>query len=343
MLVGLMQPFKQPTDLAKQIAIQAQSKGIDILYINPSAVDEEDNTVSGLMLHGDTWENVEKDLPEIIDVSVFCLKAKRKIKYLQQHAYLTEDGKHRISKENVQEMLHKDQQLQTYAIPTSRCKTFSIIKGFLLKYNKVVVRPIYSSPGENIYKIEQVDTDTFVVSHQKSKVKLTLKETFSYFQDMISNHSYIVQKYIPSKTEQGEPFNCRIHVEKNKEGKWTIVQKYIRVGTGQLVSPNSQQGVVTFDASMFLKLKFFEDAPAVENHLDTMALHIAKKIEKTRKKELVTLGFDIGIDQDKNLFLFEAISAPDTSLLEEKVAQLRTDYYAYLVKQHTRPFPKKHM
>jgi len=55
----------------------------------------------------------------------------------------------------------------------------------------------------------------------------------------------------------------------------------------------------------------------------------------------VTLGLDIGIDEDKNLFLFEANSAPDTSLLQEEVATLRTDYYTYLLEQNSKQFPKE--
>ncbi|WP_040978331.1 YheC/YheD family protein [Oceanobacillus jeddahense] len=341
MLVGLMQPFKEPTDLAKHISIEAKSKGIDILYMTPSDVNEENNSTSGMILNGNTWEATEGNIPEIIDVSSFCLKSKETIKYLEEYAYLTEDGRNKLSKESIQKVLEEDSKLQKYAIPTSRCKTFSIIKGFLLKYGEVVVKPVYNPAGENIYKIEQLDKDEFIVSHQNAKTKMTLKETFVYFQQIISKRKYIVQKYIPSRTEQDEPFNCRIHLEKNKEGKWVIVKKYIRVGTDQIVSPNNQQAGVTFDASMFLKLKFIEEAPSVDDHLDAAALSLAKKIEQTRKKELATLGLDIGIDKDKHLFLFEANSAPDASLLQEEVAALRTDYYAYLVAQNAERAPKE--
>ncbi|MEF3331143.1 YheC/YheD family protein [Oceanobacillus oncorhynchi] len=333
MLVGLMQPFKEPTDLAKEISIEAQSKGIEILYMNPSDINEENHTTSGMVLNGDTWEEAEMSIPKIIDVSAFCLKSKQKIAYLQNRAYLTEDGRNKISKENVQEMLTKDPQLQKYAIPTLRCKSFSIIKGFLIKYGEVVVKPVYSQSGENIYKIVQADKDSFLVSHQDSTTNMTLKEAFAFFQSIISKRKCIVQPYIPSRTEQGEPFNCRVHLEKNKEGNWVIVKKYIRVGTEKQVSPNNQESGVTFDSGMFLTLKFTEDASAVDEHLDSFALNVAKKIEKTRKKELATLGLDIGIDKDQNLVLFESISAPDSSLLHQEVAQLRTDYYVYLAKR----------
>ncbi len=121
----------------------------------------------------------------------------------------------------------------------------------------------------------------------------------------------------------------------------SLLKKYIRVGTGQQVVSNIQQGGNMFDTGMFLKLKFKEDAQSVNNHIDSFALNIAKKAEMVRKRELVTLGLDIGIDEDKDLFLFEANSAPDTSLLQEEVAKLRTDYYAYLLEKNAEQVPKE--
>lgn len=341
MLVGLMHPFKTPTPLAKDISIKAKTKGIDILYMHPSNINENDDTTSGMILNGDTWEEVQTNIPETIDVSAFCLRFKHTIKYLREHAYLTEDGRNKISKESIQKIMGKDKQFQQYTIPTSRCKTFSPIKGFLLKYGEVVVKPIYSQLGKDIYKISQVNEDEFIIGYQKSSRKMNLQETFMYFQNIISQDKFIVQKYIPSRTHLGDPFDCRVHLEKNKNGNWVIAKKYIRVGTGQQVVSNIQQGGNIFDTSMFLKLKFKEFAQSVNSHIDSFALNIAIKAEKVRKRELVTLGLDIGIDEDKNLFLFETNSAPDTSLLQEEVATLRTDYYAYLLKQNVEPAPKE--
>ncbi|CEI80854.1 YheC/YheD family protein [Oceanobacillus sp. M60] len=341
MLVGLLQPFKEPTDLAKEISIEAQSKGIEILYMNPSDINEDDHIASGLVLKGDTWEDTEMPIPEIIDVSAFCLKSKQKIAYLQDRAYLTEGGRNKISKEKVQKVMEQDEHLQQYAIPTSRCKTFSVIKGYLLKYGEVVVKPIYSQLGEKIYKISQVNKDEFIIGYNKTSQKMNLQETFSYFQNIISKDKFIVQKYIPSRTHFGDPFDCRAHLEKNKEGKWVIAKKYIRVGIGQQVASNIGQNSSMLDTGMFFKLKFEKDAQSINDHINSFALNMAKKIETVRKQKLVTLGLDIGIDDSKRLFLFEANSAPDTSLLQEEVAKLRTDYYTYLLKANVELIPKE--
>jgi len=115
MLVGLMHPFKDPTPLAKDISIKAKSKGIDILYMHPSNINEGDHTTSGMILNGDTWEEVQTSIPETIDVSAFCLKFKHTIKYLRERAYLTEDGRNkiwgRISNLSSMLLLHPDVRL----------------------------------------------------------------------------------------------------------------------------------------------------------------------------------------------------------------------------------------
>lgn len=96
-----MQPFREPTPLEKHISIKAKSKGIDILYMHPSSINEADHTTSGMILNGDTWEEVQSSIPETIDVSAFCLKFKHTIKYLREHAYLTKGWQKQKSQRKV--------------------------------------------------------------------------------------------------------------------------------------------------------------------------------------------------------------------------------------------------
>src|SRR5699024_1705832 len=65
--------------------------------------------------------------------------------------------------------------------------------------------------------------------------------------------------------------------------------------------------------------------------LNEFGLKLAKRIEKTRKTKLMTLGLDVGIDPEGNLFIFEANSAPGVSTIKSEVALTRADYYKYLL------------
>ncbi|ALX49950.1 YheC/YheD family protein [Lentibacillus amyloliquefaciens] len=67
-----------------------------------------------------------------------------------------------------------------------------------------------------------------------------------------------MQKYISSKTIDGNPFDCRIHVEKNRQRQWQAARNFIRIGIGQKVISNVNQGCGISDVEPFLKAKFGE-------------------------------------------------------------------------------------
>ncbi|MFP3442838.1 hypothetical protein R0K18_34390, partial [Pantoea sp. SIMBA_133] len=64
------------------------------------------------------------------------------------------------------------------------------------------------------------ENNTYILGYQKKEKKLTKDELMNFFKESIENKSYIIQKYISSRTLQGDPFDCRVHVEKNGAGKW---------------------------------------------------------------------------------------------------------------------------
>lgn len=43
--------------------------------------------------------------------------------------------------------------------------------------------------------------------------------------------SYIIQKYIHTRTKADEPYHFRAHVQKNGEGKWQLTHIYPRIGS----------------------------------------------------------------------------------------------------------------
>lgn len=78
----------------------------------------------------------------------------------------------------------------------------------------------------------------------------------SLYEEIFSDNRYVVQKYIQSRTWQGDPFDCRIHLEKNGNGHWRIIKKSIRIGIGQKVISKVNQGGGVSDCKAFLAANF---------------------------------------------------------------------------------------
>ena len=333
MIVGFMRNIIKPTYMAKLTAVLCKNQGIDLIYLSPRDINMQKNTVKGKMFINNTWISVETDLPPFIDISPYCFNAENRniMAYLRKKTFLSDNGTNRISKEKLQEMLKKDGEFAQLLIPTLKVEDINDIEEFLNKYSKIVMKPINGERGMGVYVLEKENND-YVLGYLTEEKKITNEELITFFEESIKGKRYILQKYISSKSSQGDPFDCRIHVEKNGEGKWVSARNFIRIGIGQKVISNVNQGGGIGDPEPFLKANFGDNNWEIINrNLNKLAITLPYKIEKLRNTHIMSLGLDIGIDKDGKLYLFEANSCPTTAPLKAEAAMLRTDYYKYIL------------
>ncbi|WP_194165612.1 YheC/YheD family protein [Oceanobacillus sp. CFH 90083] len=333
MEVGLLRLFKQPTFMSKFISLVAKAKGIDIIYFQVGDIDQENHKINGKILIDNEWVNITTNIPKVIDVSAFSLKHKEEIAYLNKRSVLTENGKKRMTKATLQKRLLEDDHFKKYIIPSQDCSSFSVVEEYLNLYNTVIIKPVSGQKGQGIYKVNKQNENQYELSYQQSKKIVSLKELNEFFnQDIISTgKKHLVQKFISSTTPDGSPFDIRVHLEKNNKGEWTIPKMFVRIGLGQKVTSNISQGGGSSDANIFFQTYYKELTDDILGQLEQLGYDIAAKIEKLRSTELMTMGLDVGMDTNGDLYIFEVNSAPGTTRLRSDVVLLRTDYYKYLL------------
>ena len=330
MIIGFLRNTLQPTEFAKLTAMLCKFNGNDLIYLRPRDIDKKNNKVTGKMFIDNEWVTVEHSIPKVIDISPFCLKHKELVKYLRKHTYLTDDGNNRLTKETLQERLIDDGVFSDFIIPARHITEFNDVVDFLDEHKEIVVKPVYSQMGMGIYRIKKTE-DSYIIGHKTENVTATLKELETMYNDKIKGKRHIAQKFIISRNKSDDPFDCRIHVEKNREGKWQIARIYVRIGIGQKVISNVNQGGGIADIVPFLKANYEGGWEEIHNKLNEFALSYPYKHEEIRGVKVMSLGVDIGIDKSGKLYMFEANSAPATSSLKAEVAMLRTGYYQYLI------------
>src|SRR5699024_10908648 len=126
-------------------------------YFNAKDVDMENDKINGGMLINDEWVRVEKDIPKVIDISAFCVRHKEVVNYLRGRAYLTDDLKHRLSKEKLQRVMSEDDSLSKYTIPSGMLESFEELNKFIEEYGEIVIKPVYSRRGRGVYIIKKQD------------------------------------------------------------------------------------------------------------------------------------------------------------------------------------------
>lgn len=332
MKIGYMRNKREPNHKAKLTAMLCKFHGIDLIYLNPRDVDIKMAAVKGRMLVEDAWVSIETILPPFIDIAPTCFTEKNQhiMDYLRAHTFLSDDRTNRLSKRRLQEKLKQDKKYAQLVIPTEKVTSHEDIEDFLNEHGKVVLKPVNGGRGRGVYVLRK-EENKYILGYQKEQQELTHDGFVQYYEEALKGNGYIVQKHIHSRTKQGDPFDCRIHVEKNGEGDWEVARNFVRIGIGQKVMSNVNQGGGIGDLEPFLEANFGEKSHEILGKINRLAATLPYKIEEWRNTHIMSLGFDVAIDPEGTLYLFESNGFPLTTPLESQAAMLKTSYYKYLL------------
>nr|WP_255259908.1 YheC/YheD family protein [Lentibacillus sp. CBA3610] len=134
------------------------------------------------------------------------------------------------------------------------------------------------------------------------------------------NDGYILQKYIHSKTKLGDPFDCRIRLEKNGRGFWEVAVYLVRIGSNQKVVSNVAQGGSVSRLRPFLESNFKENMESIKASIENIANKLPYKLESIFQQNLISLGLDIGIEKGGQIYLFEVETGPANEFAMGEIA-----------------------
>lgn len=333
--IGFMTNFNQPTELATITALIAKSYDIDLIYLRPKDVDIDSGTVRGKVLNNGKWKTKSTKIPRFIDISPYCFKKKNKeiMDYLRANTFLSDNRENTLSKQKLQDILKEDSNFSHLVIPTQKIKSFEELLNYVKVYKKTVLKPIRGLRGKGVHFLEMENEDTFRIGFETEMKTLNLQELEEFYYRTIHRKGYILQKYVSSRTTQGDPFDCRIHVEKDGSGNWSVAKMYIRIGIGQSIISNVNQGGGISDPKPFLKANFKDNWSDIYDSLKKVGESIPKKMEELRNTHIMYMGMDIGIDRSGKLYLFEVNDGPSTIALISEVAYHRSNYYSYAIRE----------
>ncbi|MCF2620996.1 YheC/YheD family protein [Collinsella tanakaei] len=144
----------------------------------------------------------------------------------------------------------------------------------------------------------------------------------------------MAQKYISSRSAAGDPFDCRVHMEKNGSGEWEPASMLVRIGIGQKIISNINEGGGMAELEPFLKANRPDCWELIVERLRELAATVPAWFEEQRGVELCTLGIDVAITDAGDLHIFEINSLPFVDFNLGQVAMRRVAYYRWLADHH---------
>lgn len=331
-----------PEERIYALVKEAENQNAKLLFFSSADVDLNNETIYADFFNNGEWQRVETSFPDVIhnigatvrfQQSITERKLRRKIPFTSFHV----GNKLTLPKKLVE--YRKFAELLAFF---KVVKNQSTVIDFINEHNRAVLKPILGRRGENIYYIEKKGNHFLVLDHKQEHI--VGNEKFMEFIQEVAlkrKHSYIVQKYIESRTKHNEPYDIRAHMQKNGEGKWQITKIYPRIGNKKTILSNISLGGRTEDLETFLVSEFQEKGKQYAKDMKDLALNLTLHLDKLYGLALDELGLDLTIDKNGRFWLHEVNNGPQSTFHEKERAKNTIGYAIYIAKNgivHTNEF-----
>ena len=230
-----------------------------------------------------------------------------------------------FNKWNIHQLLIHEETVAALLPQTEAFQHFEQIEQFLSSYKHVYLKPIHGSFGRNIYQIFYSNAENCYYCRYREQTQNKLRKYHSL--ETLINHvmqgqdlkTFIVQQGIVLLRIGGQPVDFRIHTNKNRFGNWRISAIVAKIaGKGSMTTHINSGGEVKLLEDIFPDTT---ERVRITNKLTDAALQLSSTVDQRMEGNIGEIGFDLGVDKDEKVWLFEANSKPGRTAFQSKQLQ----------------------
>ncbi|WP_407272933.1 YheC/YheD family protein [Radiobacillus sp. PE A8.2] len=214
----------------------------------------------------------------------------------------------------------------SYLIPTtvihpSESKIIAMTDKF-----PIYIKPIHGSRGEGIVrcvKLPSGELECHYYLQNKPQVNRYTKIS-AFFKQHFPNgfKGYVAQKEVDLIKKGKSAIDFRVHCNKNHRNSWEVTLTCAKfAGKGSLTTHVKRGGSVHLLEELFSN----ERANLIRHRLTTTAEKVSIELEKAIDQPLGEIGFDFGIDNEENVWLFEANAKPGYGIFNHPTIKHEAD------------------
>jgi len=195
-------------------------------------------------------------------------------------------------------------------LPKTRLLKKNVLSKMLLQYRSVVLKPRDGRYGRDIVFVRRNGANAYRIQNEKNAV--TLRDTrklLQWLRQKRRGRGYIIQRRLQLARIKRKPFDIRIMAQRKKgsSSAWKTTGSYAKVAAqGYLVTNVTGRPLPVLKALKLARIgdrRLFAKAQRV-------ALSAAKRLGE-RYPKLRQIGFDIGIDRKRRIWIIEGNYRPD--------------------------------
>jgi hypothetical protein len=322
----LLRPIGERSMFFSKLLSAEKAVGAFAFVFGAHHIDWENGVINGLFYLKSGWKKIEVPFPNVIydrlpNRKVENHQSLKKVKQKLSKEYLIPwFNPGFFNKWEIHQLLIKNDHVSTYLPETHKNPSFTIIETMLSKYQHVYLKPANGSLGLGVYQIiYSRDEEVYYCRFKDVETQKNRLQKYSSLEAMINHlfrqkqlNQYIVQQGITLIRTDHKTIDFRVHTNKNNEGKWQVSVIAGKIaGRGSVTTHINSGGVVkTLDEIFTDKLECLN----ITKKLKQTALLLSEAIDSKIEGTIGEIGFDLGIDKNGDIWVFEANSKPGRSI-----------------------------
>ncbi|MDR7001290.1 YheC/YheD family protein [Neobacillus niacini] len=325
------QPIGERTQLFAKLLSVKNSVGALPFVFGEQHIDWEQGIINGHFYHKNKWKTFDVPFPNVIYDRLPNRKSERNPKLIKVKERLQKDylipwyNPGFFNKLDVYERLQQDDVVANFLPETIPFTSFSLIETMLAKFGHVYIKPKNGSLGLGVHQIiYDKHTGEYFCRYQDEDFVNRLRKFSSLeklFPNVFANQSLdkmLVQQGIHLLRHEMRPVDFRVHTNKDDEGKWQVTAIAAKIaGLGSVTTHKRSGGDIKTIGEIFPE----EESTLYSEKLSNAALLLSEALERNMEGIIGEIGFDLGIDRNGDVWLFEANSKPGRSIFNHPELQ----------------------
>ncbi|WP_226644846.1 YheC/YheD family protein [Mesobacillus subterraneus] len=283
----------------------------------------------------DCWVKAEFQLPNIIYDRCFYTndlaskQAMAIVKWLKKKTDITFLGYGLPNKWEIYQVLSQSP-LSPYIPKTILAGSGKAVIAQLDVMDTAILKPVFGSGGAGIYKIEKTGRE-FEISADIGDGLITktfhsTSETEDWLDNLFRKKEYMMQPYLSLSDPQNYPFDIRVLLQKDHEGKWIARGKGIRRGIKDGILSNLRVGGEILPFEEYVNSLDIRTRKFISLELEEILTQLPGILEASFPR-LFELGVDIGVSKDHALWVLDTNSKPGRKVITSTNPDLKEVLY----------------
>ncbi|RKN85524.1 YheC/YheD family protein [Paenibacillus ginsengarvi] len=320
------QPFGSRSALLRDYIRPGNKKSFFFAFV-PSDVDWTAGSVVGYFMTEDGWIRKTVPLPDVVYNRLSSRRAEKSVSIESFKERFVRRGIPLFNwsffdKSDVYSLLDGDKEAFKHVPESHLNPTPDKVREMLEKHRFIYLKPTGGSLGIGIYRVTYHPKRGYFVRFRRGGKNVLYRFTqFSSLMNLLNARSgrlrnYVVQQGIRLIEIDSCPIDFRFHLHKNGSNQWVVAGIGAKKSGKGSVTTHVKNGGQVMTPEQVMDRVFGSKADTILQHSKQTAIKLAESIEKNSPHILGELGFDIGIDQNEQVWMFEANSKPGRSIFK---------------------------